>query len=118
MTFYLLLLIYPVSVGSVVVFIGSWSVSYAGWSTGVWIWITLAAIAVGTPVLLRGTGVSVKTAFIMFLTEAVVLPSTAVLSQGSPRNSWPERFRQPKVGAEAGPEVGDLVNPVTSHGDH
>lgn len=79
MVFYLLLLIYPVSVGSVVVFIGSWSASYANWSTGTWIWVTLAALAVGVPVLLRGTGVSVKTAFLMFLTEAVVLVLFAVV---------------------------------------
>jgi amino acid transporter len=79
MTFYLLLLVYPVSIGSVVVFIGSWSASYAGWSTGTWIWVTLAALAVGVPVLLRGTGISVKTAFIMFLTEAVVLVLFAVV---------------------------------------
>jgi amino acid transporter len=79
MTFYLLLLVYPVSIGSVVVFIGSWSASYAGWSTGTWIWVTLAAVAVGIPVLLRGTGISVKTAFLMFLTEAVVLLLFAIV---------------------------------------
>lgn len=73
MTFYLLLLIYPVSVGSVVVFIGSWTVSYADWSTGIWVWITLGAVAVSIPVLLRGTGISVKAAFLLFLTEAVIL---------------------------------------------
>ena len=79
MTFYLLLLVYPVSIGSVVVFIGSWSASYANWSTNTWIWVTLAALAVGVPVLLRGTGVSVKTAFLMFLTEAVVLVLFAIV---------------------------------------
>jgi amino acid transporter len=73
MTFYLLLFIYPVSVGSVVVFIGSWTVSYTNWPAGSWIWITLGAMLVGLPVLLRGTGLSVKAAFTMFLTEAVVL---------------------------------------------
>ena len=73
MTFYLLLFIYPVSVGSVVVFIGSWTVGYTNWPAGSWIWITLAAMAVGVPVLLRGTGVSVKAAFALFLTEALAL---------------------------------------------
>jgi amino acid transporter len=73
MTFYLLLLVYPVSIGSVVVFIGSWTAGYADWSPGSWIWITLAAIVVAVPVLLRGTGISVKTAFLLFLTEALVL---------------------------------------------
>jgi amino acid transporter len=73
MTFYLLLLVYPVSIGSVVVFIGSWTVSYTGWSPGSWIWITLAAIVIAIPVLLRGTGISVKAAFLLFLTEALVL---------------------------------------------
>jgi amino acid transporter len=79
MTFYLLLFVYPLSIGSVVVFIGSWTVSYANWSPGTWIWITLGAMLVGVPVLLRGTGVSVKAAFIMFLTEAVTLVVFAVI---------------------------------------
>lgn len=79
MVFYLLLLVYPVSIGSVVVFIGSWTVSYAGWPPGTWIWITLAAIVVAVPVLLRGTGISVKAAFILFLTEAAVLVLFAVV---------------------------------------
>jgi amino acid transporter len=79
MTFYLLLFIYPVSVGSVVVFIGSWTTSYANWPAGSWIWITLGAMLVGLPVLLRGTGLSVKAAFTMFLTEAVVLVVFAVV---------------------------------------
>jgi amino acid transporter len=79
MTFYLLLLIYPISVGSVVVFIGNWTVSYAGWPPGTWIWITLAAVAVGLPVLVRGTSLSVTTAFILFLTEAVVLLVLSVI---------------------------------------
>ena len=73
MTFYLLLLIYPVSVGSVVVFIGSWTASYTDWPAGSWIWISLAAIAISVPVLLRGTGISMKAAFLLFLTEAIVL---------------------------------------------
>jgi len=79
MTFYLLLLIYPISVGSVVVFIGSWTVGYTGWPTGSWIWITLAAMAIGVPVLLRGTGVSIRTAFALFLTEAVALLLLSVI---------------------------------------
>ncbi len=79
MTFYLLLFVYPVSIGSVVVFIGSWTVSYENWSPGTWIWITLGAMLVGLPVLLRGTGVSVKAAFIMFLTEAVTLVVFAIV---------------------------------------
>lgn len=79
MVFYLLLLVYPVSIGSVVVFIGSWTVSYAGWPPGTWIWITLAAIVVAVPVLLRGTGISVKAAFVLFLTEAAVLVLFAVV---------------------------------------
>src|ERR1051326_7477976 len=49
MTFYLLLFIYPISVGSVVVFIGSWTVGYTGWPTGTWIWIPLAAEALRGP---------------------------------------------------------------------
>jgi amino acid transporter len=79
MTFYLILFIYPISVGSVVVFIGSWSVGYAGWSTGTWIWITLGAMAIGVPVLLRGTGISIQTAFVLFLTEAVALLLLSVI---------------------------------------
>jgi amino acid transporter len=79
MTFYLLLFIYPISVGSVVVFIGSWTVGYTGWPTGAWIWITLAAMAVGVPVLLRGTGISIRTAFALFLTEAVALLVLSVI---------------------------------------
>jgi amino acid transporter len=79
MTFYLLLFIYPVSVGSVVVFIGSWTVGYANWPAGSWIWITLAAMAIGVPVLLRGTGISVKAAFVLFLTEALALLVLSVI---------------------------------------
>lgn len=79
MTFYLILFLYPISVGSVVVFIGTWTVGYAGWSAGTWIWITLAAMAVSVPVLVRGTGISVKTAFVLFLTEAVALLLLSVI---------------------------------------
>lgn len=71
--FYLLLLIYPVSVGSVAVFFGSWTVSYAGWPAGTWIWMTLISMAIAVPFLLKGTGISVRLAFLLFLLEAVAL---------------------------------------------
>jgi amino acid transporter len=79
MTFYLLLLIYPVSVGSVLVFLGSWTTSYAGWPSDTWIWLALAAMAFGLPFLLRSTGLSVKTAFVLFMTEALALLILSVI---------------------------------------
>ncbi len=79
MTFYLLLFIYPVSISSTVVFTGLWATGYANWSPGTWIWITLGAMAITVPVLLRGTGVSVKAAFTLFASEAVILVVFAIV---------------------------------------
>ena len=77
--FYLLLLVYPVSIGSVAVFFGSWAQSYFGWPANTWIWITLLSVAVSIPFLLKGTGVSVKIAFISFAVEAAVLLLLSVI---------------------------------------
>lgn len=77
--FYLLLLAYPVSISSLSVFFGSWATSYLGWSTGSWIWIALFSIALTIPFLLKGTGVSVKVAFALFCTEAIILVVLSVI---------------------------------------
>lgn len=71
--FYLLLLVYPVSISSLAVFFGSWSTSYFGWPSSSWIWIALGSIALSVPFLLKGTGVSVRVAFTLFMVEAVAL---------------------------------------------
>ena len=90
-TFYLLLLLFPVSVSSLAVFFGSWLAGYAGLPTGTWIWFALGSIAIVMPFLLRGTGVSVRLAFGLFLTEAVVLLvlSTVVLANAHTKLTVP-----------------------------
>jgi amino acid transporter len=77
--FYLLLLIYPVSVSSLAVFFGSWTASYAGWPAGAWIWMALISMAIAVPFLLKGTSISVRLAFLLFLVEAVALVVLSVI---------------------------------------
>jgi amino acid transporter len=77
--FYLLLLIYPVSVGSLAVFFGSWTASYAGWPDGTWIWMALLSIAISVPFLLMGTSISVRLAFLLFLVEGAALMVLSVI---------------------------------------
>lgn len=77
--FYLILLAYPVSISSLAVFFGSWTTSYFGWSPSSWIWIALFSIALAIPFLLKGTGVSVKVAFSLFMVEAVALIVLSVI---------------------------------------
>lgn len=77
--FYLILLAYPVSISSLAVFFGSWASSYFGWASGSWIWVALFSIALAIPFLLKGTGVSVKVAFTLFMVEAVALVVLSVI---------------------------------------
>ncbi len=81
--FYLLLIGYPISLASVVVFIGSWVQRTFSWPVASWIPVSVLAIAVTLPLLLRGIGVSVKASFLLFLSEALGLTiiSVAVLAQ-------------------------------------
>ncbi len=72
-TFYLLLLAYPVSISSLATFFGSWMQNHYGWTPSSWIWVSIVALAFAIPFLLRGTGVSVKIAFALFVLEAAVL---------------------------------------------
>jgi amino acid transporter len=73
LSFYLLLLAYPVSISSLATFFGSWMANHYGWSPASWVWVSIVALAFAIPFLLRGTGLSVKIAFGLFILEAVVL---------------------------------------------
>jgi amino acid transporter len=74
MAFYLLTLCYPITLGAVVVFLGSWVASLFNWTASwQWLLITLLTIAVTTPLLLRGVVISTLASFALFVTEAVGL---------------------------------------------
>ena len=64
---------YPVTLGAVVVFMGSWVASLAGWGNVGWLLITLGGVALATPLLLRGVVISARASFIMFCSEALGL---------------------------------------------
>ncbi len=78
-TFYLLLLAYPVSISSLATFFGGWMQGHYGWSPASWIWVSIVALAFAIPFLLRGTGVSVRIAFALFVLEAAVLVVLGVI---------------------------------------
>jgi amino acid transporter len=73
LSYYLLLICYPVTVGAVVVFMGSWVSSLFNWGNVGWLAVTLAGIVVVTPLLLRGVVISARASFIMFCSEAIGL---------------------------------------------
>lgn len=77
--FYLILLAYPVSISSLAVFFGSWTTNYFGWASSSWIWVALFSIALAIPFLLKGTGVSVKVAFTLFMVEALALVVLSII---------------------------------------
>lgn len=70
MTFYLLLLVYPVSMGGILTFFGNWVATYAGWGGYAWLVIAVGALAVAQPLLARGLGLSTTASFVLFLAEA------------------------------------------------
>ena len=53
-SYYMLMICYPVTVGAVVVFMGSWVSSLAGWGNAGWLLVTLGGVALALPLLLRG----------------------------------------------------------------
>jgi amino acid transporter len=82
-TYYLLVLCYPITIGAVVVFMGSWVSSLFGWGNVGWLLITLAGVALAVPLLLRGVVISARASFIMFCSEALglLILSVVVLTQ-------------------------------------
>ena len=83
LSYYMLLICYPVTVGAVVVFMGSWVASLAGWGNVGWLLVTLGGVALALPLLLRGVVISARASFIMFCSEALglIILSAVVLSQ-------------------------------------
>jgi len=78
--FYLLMLCYPITLGAVVVFLGSWVTQVLNWTAGyAWLVVTLVSIAAVTPLLLRGVVISTMASFALFVTEVIGL---VVLSVG------------------------------------
>jgi amino acid transporter len=73
LSYYMLLICYPVTVGAVVVFMGSWVASLAGWGNAGWLLVTLGGVALALPLLLRGVVISARASFIMFCSEALGL---------------------------------------------
>lgn len=77
--FVLLLLAYPITIAAVVVFLGSWVNSLLPALN--WMLVAVAAVALSTPLLLRGVVISTIWAFIFFIVEAagLILLSIALL---------------------------------------
>ncbi len=73
LSYYLLLICYPVTVAAVVVFMGSWVSSLFNWGNAGWLAVTLAGVALAIPLLLRGVVISARASFIMFCSEALGL---------------------------------------------
>jgi amino acid transporter len=73
LSYYMLQICYPVTLGAVVVFMGSWVASLAGWGNVGWLLVTLGGVALATPLLLRGVVISARASFIMFCSEALGL---------------------------------------------
>jgi amino acid transporter len=73
LAYYMLLICYPVTVGAVVVFMGSWVASLFSWGNAGWLLVTLGGVALAVPLLLRGVVISARASFIMFCSEALGL---------------------------------------------
>ncbi|GCE15753.1 APC family permease [Tengunoibacter tsumagoiensis] len=69
--FVLLTISYPITIAAVVVFLGSWVNSLLPALN--WMLVSVVAVAISTPLLLRGVVISTIWAFILFLIEAVGL---------------------------------------------
>jgi amino acid transporter len=82
-SYYLLMLCYPITVGAVVVFMGSWVASLFGWGNAGWLAVTLAGVALAVPLLLRGVVISARASFVMFCSEALglIILSVVVLAR-------------------------------------
>ena len=82
LSYYMLMICYPVTVAAVVVFMGSWVASLFNWGNAGWLAVTLAGVALAVPLLLRGVVISARASFIMFCSEAfgLIVLSVVVLS--------------------------------------
>ncbi|GCE22424.1 APC family permease [Dictyobacter kobayashii] len=69
--FVLLTISYPITIAAVVVFLGSWVNSL--WPALNWMLVSIIAVAISTPLLLRGVVISTIWAFILFIIEAIGL---------------------------------------------
>src|SRR5215469_3123680 len=79
-TYYMLVICYPITIAAVVVFMGSWVSSLFGWGNAGWLAVTLAGLALTLPLLLRGVVISARAAFIMFCSEALGLIILSVVA--------------------------------------
>ena len=75
LSYYLLMICYPVTVAAVVVFMGSWVAALFNWGNAGWLAVTLVGVALAVPLLLRGVVISARASFIMFCSEALGLIS-------------------------------------------
>ncbi len=82
MTYYMLMISYPVTIAAVVVFLGSWLQIVFNLPNVAWLLISLGVLVVTTPLLLRRVGLSAKVAFAMFTVEAtgLIVLSVALLA--------------------------------------
>jgi amino acid transporter len=69
-TFYLSLISAPITLGAVVVFLGSWLQASLGLSNAWWLVISLAAVLATSAFVLPGAVASARTAFVLFAAEA------------------------------------------------
>jgi amino acid transporter len=85
LSYYMLMICYPVTLGAVVVFMGSWVASLFNWGNAGWLAVTLAGVALALPLLLRGVVISARASFVMFCSEALglIILSIVVLVRAS-----------------------------------
>lgn len=72
-TLYSLMLAFPIAVGAVVIFLGSWIAYLFGLPNICWMLISIGAVICSVLLLLRGVRYSVRVAFALFATEALGL---------------------------------------------
>jgi len=91
LSYYMLMICYPVTLGAVVIFMGSWVASLFGWGNGGWLAVTLGGVALALPLLLRGVVISARASFVMFCSEALglIILSIVVLARASGHDSAP-----------------------------
>jgi hypothetical protein len=79
LSYYMLLICYPVTVGAVVVFMGSWVASLAGWGNVGWLLVTLGGVALALPLYVLATN---RAAFRPVKHVLIPLIGSAVLVYG------------------------------------
>jgi amino acid transporter len=92
MTFYLLFLLYPLALASVLAFVGDWTTVYFDWPAESWIWVALVAVVASFPLALNGISMSIRTVLAMFIIETVPLLVLCVIVVARSHSAWATPF--------------------------